>query len=134
MSGLKNGNSILQLEKIIVEDLSFKRFSSEITKIPNNSEISFSKQLNQIDENLYKVTVSVCINSNDLSSINITMSGFFKLQEESALGKRLLTTNAIAILFPYIRSQLTLLTSQPGFDPVVLPIMNINALFTDENK
>lgn len=134
MSSLKNGNSVLQLERIIVEDLSFKRFSSEITKIQNNSEVSFSKQLHQIDESLYKVTVSVCINSDDLCSINITMSGFFKLQEESALGKRLLTTNAIAILFPYIRSQLTLLTSQPGFNPVVLPIMNINALFTDENK
>lgn len=134
MSGLKNGNSVLQLEKIIVEDLSFKRFSSEITKIQDNSEVSFSKQLNQINENSYKVTVSVCINSDDLCSINITMSGFFKLQEESALGKRLLTTNAVAILFPYIRSQLTLLTSQPGFDPVVLPIMNINALFADENE
>lgn len=65
MKDLKNGKSVLQLEKIIVEDLSFKRFSSEI---------------------------------------------------ESALGKRLLSNNVVAILFPYIRSQLTLLTSQPGFD------------------
>ena len=134
MKDLKNVKSVLQLEKIIVEDLSFKRFSSEITEIKRNSEISFSKQLNQMEKNLYKVTVSVYINSGDLCNINVTMSGFFRLEEESALGKRLLSNNAVAILFPYIRSQLTLLTSQPGFDSVVLPVMNINALFTDENK
>ena len=60
------------------------------------------------------------------------MSGFFRLEEDSALGKSLLMTNTVAILFPYIRSQLTLLTSQPGFESVILPVMNINALFADE--
>ena len=30
--------------------------------------------------------------------------------------------------FPYIRSQISLLTTQPGLHPVMLPPMNINAL------
>lgn len=132
MKDIKNKKSSLQLEKIIVEDLSFKRLSTEGTKIENDSEISFSKQLNQIEENLYKVTVGVHINSDNICNINITMAGFFRLEEDSALGKSLLLTNTVAILFPYIRSQLTLLTSQPGFDSVILPVMNINALFADE--
>lgn len=41
-------------------------------------------------------------------------------------------TNTVATLFPYIISQLTLLISQPGFESVILPVMNINALFADE--
>ena len=85
-----------------------------------------------MEKSLYKVTVSVGINSNSVCNMNITMSGFFRLEEDSTLGKRLLQTNAVAILFPYVRSQLTLLTSQPGFDPVILPVMNINALFANE--
>ena len=124
----KNEKSILRLEKVVVEDISFKRFNTEATKIEKDAEVSFSKQLNQMEKSLYKVTVSVGINSNSVCN----MSGFFRLEEDSTLGKRLLQTNAVAILFPYVRSQLTLLTSQPGFDPVILPVMNINALFANE--
>ena len=128
----KNEKSILRLEKVVVEDISFKRFNTEATQIEKDAEVSFSKQLNQMEKSLYKVTVSVGINSNSVCNMNITMSGFFRLEEDSTLGKRLLQTNAVAILFPYVRSQLTLLTSQPGFDPVILPVMNINALFANE--
>ena len=128
----KNEKSILRLEKVVVEDISFKRLNTEATKIEKDAEVSFSKQLNQMEKSLYKVTVSVGINSNSVCNMNITMSGFFRLEEDSTLGKRLLQTNAVAILFPYVRSQLTLLTSQPGFDPVILPVMNINALFANE--
>lgn len=34
----------------------------------------------------------------------------------------------MAIMFPYIRSQISLLTTQPGLHPGQLPPMNINAL------
>ena len=36
--------------------------------------------------------------------------------------------NAIAIMFPFLRSQVTLVTSQPNFRPIILPIININNL------
>ena len=39
MKGIENKKSSLQLEKIIVEDLSFKRINNEKSKIDNNSEI-----------------------------------------------------------------------------------------------
>ena len=31
-------------------------------------------------------------------------------------------------MFPYLRSEVTLLTSQPGMVPIVLPPLNINNL------
>ena len=37
--------------------------------------------------------------------------------------------NGVAILFPYLRSELTLLTTQPGFQPIVLPAVNIAKMF-----
>ena len=39
--------------------------------------------------------------------------------------------NTVAILFPYVRSAFTLLTAQPGMEPVVLPALNINALIDE---
>ena len=45
--------------------------------------------------------------------------------------KSLIQKNAVAIMMPYVRSQLTLLTSQPGVDPIVMPPLNINAMLDD---
>ena len=64
--------------------------------------------------------------------IKALISGIFSISEDSVLGKKVLVNNTVAILFPYLRSQLTLLTSQPGFEPVILPVMNINALLGAE--
>lgn len=42
--------------------------------------------------------------------------------------------NMIAIMFPYIRSYISIITTQPGMDPIVLPAMNIVAMINDSLK
>ena len=42
--------------------------------------------------------------------------------------KNFIFTNAPAILFPYVRSYITSLTSLSGIKPVQLPILNISNL------
>lgn len=37
---------------------------------------------------------------------------------------KLLQQNAVAIIMPYIRSEVSILTAQPGMDTVVLPPLN----------
>ena len=46
----------------------------------------------------------------------------------------LLRQNAVAILFAYVRSELTLITSQPDTDPIVLPVVNIAAMMKDKDS
>lgn len=64
------------------------------------------------------------------TSLEIVVSGIFEfnvaLEEEQK--QIIVTKNTMAILFPYLRAQVTLLTSQPDMEPVVLPIININSL------
>ena len=43
----------------------------------------------------------------------------------------IIKNNTVAIMFPFIRSQVSLLTTQPGMAPIVLPPIN-TANFTDE--
>ena len=38
--------------------------------------------------------------------------------------ENIVKTNTVAIMFPFIRSQVTLLTTQPGMTPIVLPPIN----------
>ena len=42
--------------------------------------------------------------------------------------------NTIAILFPYVRSYISIITTQPGMTPIVLPAMNIVAMINDQKK
>ena len=48
---------------------------------------------------------------------------------EDKIVRDLINKNAVAILMPYLRSELTLLTAQPDTDSVVLPPFNINKMF-----
>ena len=47
--------------------------------------------------------------------------------------EHLIKANTIAIIFPFIRSQVSLLTTQPGMMPVIIPPININALISEQN-
>ena len=44
----------------------------------------------------------------------------------------LLNYNTVAMMMPYIRSQITLLTSQPGLTPLILPVVDVNKLVNSQ--
>lgn len=68
----------------------------------------------------------------------IRLSGFFMIENnknlEDTLKQDLISKNAVAIMMPYLRSEATLLTAQPGTDSIVLPIFNINNMIDKEKK
>lgn len=85
-----------------------------------------------LDENdLYKVTLVLNGTKQDEYNVVISLSGFFKAegQVEDKIVQDLINKNAVAILMPYLRRELTLLTAQPDTDSVVLPPFNINKMF-----
>lgn len=85
-----------------------------------------------LDENgIYKVTLILNGTKQDEYNVVISLSGFFKVegQVEDKVGQDLINKNVVAILMPYLRSELTLLTAQPGTESVVLPPFNVNEMF-----
>ena len=65
------------------------------------------------------------------------MSGFFRIDSQEEIDEKifqnLMSKNAVAILMPYLRSELTLLTAQPDTESVVLPPFNINKMMESKN-
>ena len=59
---------------------------------------------------------------------------YFVLDENSEYDRLTLRQNAVAIVFPYMRTQLSLLTSQPEVDTVVLQPLNIAQMVEDTMK
>lgn len=132
MRTLDNSKSILTLNKVIIDKLIFERFSDDVNKIMFDSGITFKHKINKVAENTFKVSFGIKITEDMKYNIDAQISGYFSVQDQSDLGEKLLKNNTVAILFPYLRSQLTLLSSQPGFEPIILPVMNITELMRED--
>lgn len=122
-------NSVLTLQKMVFDKIEFNRRGFK-----NNKELEFELQV-QIgsDKNsTYKVTLVLNGTKQDEYDIVISLSGFFTVETQEVddnVVRNLINKNAVAILMPYLRSEITLLTAQPGTDSVVLPPFNINKMF-----
>lgn len=122
----KDIGSDLIMEKLVCDRLSFERdgFRQEGVE----TKINFSYAVNKDGDGEYRGTfVLTAIRENEYAA-SVQLTGYFSIDENNASKDSLLEKNGMAIIFPYARAQMTLLTSQPEIDPVVLPIVNINKI------
>ena len=122
--------------KIQMLDLYFSKFDFKQERGTDSKEYNTSFQIeyaiNSEDETKVRVVVDTTV-TNEAQSIvlNVQTVGIFKIDKldiDEATYEHLIKANTVAIIFPFIRSQISLLTTQPGMMPVILPPININAL------
>ena len=120
--------SILKLNGIHFNELSFKRRDSTDSVI---DDCELTRKIVDIDVDNFTVELNFKL-STSIFEMSISLEGKFNIVCEDALMKeRLKKNNTISILFPYIRSEVTLLTSQPEMTPVIIPPININKLIDE---
>ena len=68
----------------------------------------------------------------DEYSFEFQASGFFSYKGNG--DDPIIQQYAVAIVMPYIRSQVSLLTAQPGVDPIVLPPFNIVEMMNESKN
>ncbi|MBD5472670.1 MAG: Preprotein translocase subunit SecB [Lachnospiraceae bacterium] len=119
---------------LVLQKMVFDRFEFDRKGFKNNNELKFGLQV-QIglsEDGIYKVTLVLNGTKQDEYNVIISLSGFFGVEDqkelEDSMVQDLISKNAVAILMPYLRSELTLLTAQPDTDSVVLPPFNINKM------
>lgn len=128
-----SANSVLTLQSYVVKNMEFKLNESFR---PQGEEIElhpeFRRIIHKIDENTASVDLIFRIKeaSDAPFMMNICIEGVFSMpnwdKDESRL---LMISNTVAILFPYLRSLVTLITANANVPPYTLPVMNINELF-----
>ena len=123
----KTVNSVLSLDKLVFDKIEFKR-----NGMKNDNEIEFNLQVlinKKQNEEIYRVTLILTGNKEKEYALEIALSGYFSFDASEELDVEMKNTminqNAVAILMPYVRSQVSLLTAQPEVDCVVLPPFNI---------
>ena len=127
--------SSLVLLKIAFDRIEFVRKGMQ-----TSNELKFKMEvevsLNQSD--VYKVTLTLKGTKPDEYDLVISLSGYFEIEGREDLKdetiRTLIDKNAVAILMPYLRSEVTLLTSQPEMESVVLPVFNINKMLDNEKN
>ncbi len=120
--------SPLILEEIVILEGSFKRTEAELSN--ENFNFDVKRSIEKKDNNRYAIILDAEVENEDASiSIIVKCRGKFRTEQEN---RDLIERNAIAIMFPYLRSYISTITTQPGMLPIVLPAMNIISMLNDD--
>lgn len=124
----KKIESLLQLDKLVFDKIEFNRVGFKNDK---ELELELQSTISQREEkNIYRVTLFLRGKKPEEYTIEISLSGYFSIELEnemdSDLQNNLITKNTVAILMPYLRSQISILTAQPEVECIVLPPFNIS--------
>ena len=115
-------NCILKLNHLLFDEITFNRVNF---KSKNDLQVEFGFAFNKRENGEFVSSIRVIGTKKDEYNFVVRVSGYFQISETVEDSNILIQQNAIAIVFPYIRSQISLLTAQPEVDPVILPPMNI---------
>lgn len=121
--------SPLVMESICITKSSFSRVEDSLDGL--RLGIRVGRDIKPLSENRYRVELTIEVSDDDRKLVaEATSVGVFQLLSGH---QGLIERNAIAIMFPYLRSYISTLTTQPGMAPVVLPPINILSLLESGN-
>lgn len=121
----EKNNCVLKLDHLIFDELHFERKGFQ-----NQNVLQYRFGFNFETHGSTGLIAHILIEGNkqDEYTVLVRASGYFVLDESSEYDRLILRQNAAAIVFPYMRSQLSLLTAQPEVDPLILQPVNIAQL------
>lgn len=122
---------VLKLNTLVFDEVTFKRLGMQNK---NELEVSFSVSIgaNISDATIKKVSVRITGEKKDEYTFEIQATGYFVYSGN--VDDTIIQQNAVAIVMPYIRSEVSILTAQPGIEPVVLPPFNIIEMMKKSKK
>lgn len=122
--------SALILDKIEIIESSFRKKDGLLDDLELGVQVDHS--LNKIGDDKFELILTTKVADQD-EKVCVWVKGraIFNTHQENM---SILERNAIAILFPYIRSYISTITTQPGMAPILLPAMNIVAMLNDQKK
>ena len=123
----KDIRSVLSIKHFIFNSITFERigFRNDSQELPTSFSVNVEKQ----GENNYIVTLDVNVEKKGEFKTDISISGYCEIDDNHPQLDTILRVNAPAILFPYVRAQLSLLTAQPEMRPIVLPVVNFQKIY-----
>lgn len=132
----KNGLSSLTLDHIVFDYIHFDRKNFLVKDNNRNINTGVRVGMEETDSTSYRVVLGVMVENPDEYTVEVQATAYISIDETLNVPEKTIKKNVAAILFPYVRAQLTLVTSQPETEPIVLPAVNVSTIIDsiDEDK
>lgn len=128
-------NSVLQMLDLFFSSISFKQKKEKTGELKLSINHSIDRQKNNNDDSLFRVIITTTIEDDQKQlQLKVETVGIFKIMDttlDDETKQTLISLNTVAIMFPYIRSEIAILTAQPGIVPIQIPIVDVNKLVRD---
>ena len=122
--------SPLVLKNIIITEGHFKRNEDSLENL--ELKVGVSHDVERLSEREYKITLELNVaDPEEKLSVFVKGMAIFETKQENQM---LIERNTLAIMFPYFRSYVSTLTTQPGMTPIVLTSMNILTMLAQKEK
>ena len=125
-----NYESPLVLKNIMITDGIFKRTEDSLENV--ELRVNVAHNIEQLSEVEYKITLELSV-ADPEGKLSVFVKGMAIFETEQKT-RTLIERNTLAIMFPYFRSYVSTLTTQPGMTPIVLPAMNIMTMLAQKEK
>lgn len=124
-------SNVLKNINMYFESIVFRNNGKNIQDNANEVDVGF-KEIHQCEGKQITIRLFCKVEQKNCFILDLCLVGVFLVGNNYPTDK--LLPNAIAIMFPYLRTQVTMMTSQPGTIPVVIPAININSFLEKQNK
>lgn len=116
--------------KLNMSNLYFSRCEFEREAVIESTELetTINRNVSKISDHTYSVELNLEMKSDDMHILVVANADFSIDSEDYSNETVIINKNTVAIMFPFIRSQVSLMTSQPGMVPIVLPPINVNEM------
>lgn len=118
---IKKLESSLKMEKFYFSHCSVER-KENIED--SNPKMDIKRCVSEVEKHIYDVRLEVDIDSEDFAVKVIANARFLFESDFCERESDIIKKNTVAIMFPFVRSQISLLTTQPDMVPIVLPPIN----------
>lgn len=99
-------------------------------------DVSVGASKDDINKGIVKLRVEIGNQENTYEYIRVEILGFFKFTNEDNFQdyeiENYYKVNGTAILFPYLRTLVSDLTSKGDESPIILPTVNVSSFFEDD--
>ncbi len=125
----------MEFLKLYFSKINYERLEIEE---PVNMQPSFDRNVkyfaNSENKSIFKVVINQDVVINDFYKASVELTSIVEFEYKNENEKVLKLRNVFALMMPYIRSEVILLTSQPGIKPVEMPLVHIKDKDKELNK
>lgn len=140
--GTNTSPSVIKLIGYTTKQIDFKINDEFLNNENEKLEIDLDFQIEEkiINNNLELTLTAILFdnykNENKPFTLKLSILGKFVFEDDvnDDIKKKVTYTNAVAILYPYLRMLISNITCNSGITPIILPVMNISKYLKDKDK